>query len=294
MKHFDHLCKFIQTREDLRLARSRCDLEPVKYADRIKFPWTTDPTLLKFHFCNINREDDRVTKWIAKHVRSRFPKVSLTEVTVQLVAARIFNDPEVLEEILPFRDAGVLHKQLHARQKAGEKIFRGAYIMVPHSKSIPSATYFSNLMKLVDSGLDVDNFVTLQAVSEALMKFRSIGNFLSNQVCTDLRYIRGGQQHWIDWETFVLAGSGTKRGLNRLHGRGVREAQGSQTDIHQELTFLRQKLRSKSNVWLHLFRDPNNVANSLCEYDKYCRAQDMIRIGETVRLKRIFVPYSVS
>lgn len=292
MKKFDHLCGFIQAREDLRTNRSRCEVWPSRYGDQEKFPWTRDPILKRFHFCNINREHDRVTIWVAKNVRSKFPKLSLTAVTVQLVAARIFNDPPVLEEILPFRDAKVLHQQLHARQKRGEKIFRGAYMMVPNGVSVPSATHFAKVMGKVQNDLDIEGATHLEAVADALMEFHSVGNFLSNQVCTDLRYLTGARQRWRDWETFVLAGPGTKRGLNRLHGRGVKEAQGGQTHMFKELTFLRQKLRSKSKVWCLLFEDPNNVANSLCEYDKYCRASDMAADGEQVRLKRIFVPHT--
>jgi len=32
-------------------------------------PWTHDPILRDAYFTNVHREDDRVTRWIAKHWR---------------------------------------------------------------------------------------------------------------------------------------------------------------------------------------------------------------------------------
>jgi 5-hmdU DNA kinase-like protein len=37
-------------------------------------PWTRDPFLGEFRFCNVNREDDRVTRWLAKNWRKPHAK----------------------------------------------------------------------------------------------------------------------------------------------------------------------------------------------------------------------------
>jgi hypothetical protein len=34
--------------------------------------WTTDEILLTYRFCNVRREDDRVTIWVRKNIRERF------------------------------------------------------------------------------------------------------------------------------------------------------------------------------------------------------------------------------
>ena len=35
------------------------------------FPWTDDPILATYRFCNVRREDDRVTIWVRTHRRGR-------------------------------------------------------------------------------------------------------------------------------------------------------------------------------------------------------------------------------
>ena len=46
-------------------------------------PWTDDPILQEFKFCQVFREDDRPTRWFAKHIREPLrddPKVLMATV----------------------------------------------------------------------------------------------------------------------------------------------------------------------------------------------------------------------
>lgn len=267
------LVRFIQAREELRLNR-------VKYP-QLPSMWTKDDILSQFHFCNIDREDDRVTKWVAKHVRP-FCKRDLAFGTFQLLVARIFNDPDVLEDIMPVRDVDIMYRTLRDRQRAGLKVFRGAYMMTTCGADMTSIEYFRDLLRHVKDDLKIGEHVdALWGVSQKLMRFKGIGDFLANQVCTDLRYIDEGDR-WDDWNTFVLAGPGTKRGMNRICHREVK-ASITQSKIYPELMSLKKHLKT---AFGDLFQDPNNVANSLCEFDKYQRAQEM----DVPRLKRRYHP----
>ena len=49
-------------------ARARYQLMLDKEADFSR-PWTEDPILQQFRFCNVFREDDKTTKWFRTHVR---------------------------------------------------------------------------------------------------------------------------------------------------------------------------------------------------------------------------------
>ena len=267
------LINFIRAREQLRTRR-----------EDNQTPWTKDPILSRFHFCNIDREHDRITKWVDANVRTKY---KMPDLLTQLVASRIFNDPDVLADILPIRTEAGLYRALIRRQRQGLKIFRGAYMMTTSGVSIPSALAFSRVVGRVKAAR-VPNTDRLEDVASFLQTFRGIGPFLANQVCTDLRYIPGGRYRWVDWRTFVLAGPGTRRGLNRLHGRPVRQGQ-TQKSVYKELMALREYLHEEFG---EVFNDPNNVANSLCEFDKYQRAKDQIAAGEPMRLKRIFQPYN--
>src|ERR1700676_1496787 len=54
----DTLRYFVKERESIRLKREQ-GLPP---------PWTDDPILSKFRFCNVRRSDDRVSRWLIQNV----------------------------------------------------------------------------------------------------------------------------------------------------------------------------------------------------------------------------------
>ena len=48
-----------EERESIRKKKEN-DLQP---------PWTNDPILQEFKFCQVYREEDRTTRWLRKHIR---------------------------------------------------------------------------------------------------------------------------------------------------------------------------------------------------------------------------------
>jgi hypothetical protein len=52
-------------------------------------PWTDDPILQRYRFCNVFREDDATTRWFAEHVRG--PLAESPEVLLATVLFRWFN-----------------------------------------------------------------------------------------------------------------------------------------------------------------------------------------------------------
>ena len=84
----DRLLDFIREREFIRL--HRVIGEP--------WPWTDNLILRKVGlFTNIHREDDRVTKWIAKHWRN--PNADEPDLWFAMVVARFVNWPDTLAKI---------------------------------------------------------------------------------------------------------------------------------------------------------------------------------------------------
>lgn len=253
-----------------------------------------DPVLAKFHFCNVNREDDRVTKWIHQRIRYRGTTRPLSWMTVQLLMCRVFNEPATLDYILPYRDEQMLRDQLQKLTRRGQKLLRGAYLMVPHGEGETVESYFAPaiataMQRLTSARVSYANTIRLESVAELLQDCPGVGPFIANQVCTDLRYV---SNHWRDWTTFVLAGPGTRRGLNRYYGRIIRgpgsRPEGGQATCARELL----RIREDAPPWLSkTFRDINNLSNCFCEFDKYQRAQDQIAAGEVPSLKRNYTPY---
>ena len=102
-----------------------------------------------------------------------------------------------------------------------------------------------------------------------LGRARSMGPFMTNQVVTDMKYTRylGAAS---DCGTFVLAGPGTQRGLNRLHGLDLGHAW-RQEDASAALAELRAVVARAAPEFVDALRDLNTISNVCCETDKYLR-----------------------
>ena len=98
-----------------------------------------DPIISKYRFCNVRRNDDRVTKWIHEHYLD--PWRDDPELWFMLAVARLFNNEDTLAEIryevLPY-DPIAMGRQLRLRAKAGQKNFNAAYIVSTNGRAMPS------------------------------------------------------------------------------------------------------------------------------------------------------------
>jgi len=60
-------------------------------------PWSPDWVFQQIYFCNVHREDDRVTRWLREHWNNPFhPKYE-----VAICLARMVNWPDTLQIIQP-------------------------------------------------------------------------------------------------------------------------------------------------------------------------------------------------
>src|SRR5262245_11963223 len=92
-------------------------------------PWTQDPILQAFRFCNVYRELDTETKWIADNWRS--PHRSDPDLWFALVVARLVNWHETLDELgypVPWQPDRFV-KVLEGRMQRRQKVFTGAYMV---------------------------------------------------------------------------------------------------------------------------------------------------------------------
>lgn len=260
--------------------------EKARACKALKIPYMGDPIIEQYRFCNVNREHDAVTIWIRRNVRPTLAKLPFRDVVYNLYLCRVFNEPEVLEAIMPVSSHKMALNTLRRRRMADQKLLRGAYLVVPHGVSTPVEHYYMNLADKVrqvdwDRALDHRCPPVLQMFANALLPIVGMGEFMVNQVAADLRYQRGYSQ-WADWDTFVLAGPGTRRGLARwLAGtkappRNPKGRIAKQTgDCGALLLDIREQLLDwlSSDICEH-FKDPNNLSNCFCEFDKYERARD--------------------
>jgi hypothetical protein len=239
-------------------------------------PWTKDKILQTYRFCNVEREHDRVTRWLADNWRE--PNRNDPDLWFAMVVARNINAPDTLAQLgypVPWKPARFL-KMTEARKAQGLTIYNPAYIIVPSATSMPKDEYLANRMfspmwkdraKLRPTKKD-----TLEAFYERLSQYQGMGPFMSAQVIADLKYAPPLQRA-ADWWTFAKPGPGSKRGMNRLLGRDVRGGI-SEAVWYAALLELQAAMKGKLTPNLHA----QDLQNCLCEYDKYER----VRLGEGV------------
>jgi len=256
---------WIHERETIRINKEVLRHEP---------PWTDDPILQKFKFCQVFREEDRTTRWFKRHIRNVWR-----------------DDPEVLMATVIFRwfnfiETGrtLVRHNLHIewdRKKAIEEITKqdkwvtGAYIVkTPNrmDKVTGVAECISHMWgdreKLVDQILATKS---LEKSWEILRDYPYMGPFMAYEVITDLRhtYLLRDAKDILTWAN---AGPGAMRGLNRLAGRDLDFSRRSHpwNDEMRELWEISRERLNPNLIDLSRF-EMREIEGGLCEFDKYSR-----------------------
>lgn len=235
-------------------------------------PWTKDPILQTYRFCNVYRENDAVSKWIAKNWRN--PNAGLDDIWFAMVVARLLNLPESMAAIgfpLPWKPEKV-RRILHERKARGDKNFNAAYIVSTNGNAMDKVDY---LLERVLGPLWMARKLlrpkpgdTLEEYHALLSRYDGLGSFMAAQVVADLKYVRPLIDA-SDWHTFAASGPGSRRGLNRVLDRPVDSTWPGKT-WSVELGRLHLAVAKRlPNLPLHA----QDLQNCLCEFDKYERAR---------------------
>src|SRR5271157_5004186 len=188
-------------------------------------PWTQDPILQNYRFCNVYREHDRETIWIAQNWRD--PHTNDPHVWFAMTVARLVNWSPTLAELgypVPWNPK---HFQdiLNGRKASGQKTFTGAY-MIPAGHEAVSKAMFLAVNVLQPMWIDRDRIINEEATRslahfhKRLRQYKGMGNFLAGQVVCDTKYTNL-LKNAPDWWTFAVQGPGSERGLNRVMERPV-------------------------------------------------------------------------
>lgn len=180
-------------------------------------PWSADPAMATVRYCNVHREDDRVTRWIAENWRN--PNAGHKNLTLAMVLARLVNWPDTLEEIgFPADwDATVYRDRIRARAARGEKTWTAAYIVSTCGQPIPKEDYVCLQVCQAVSQLRWGwrGSDGLEEAHRRLQAIQGLGSFLSAQVVADLKNTPGHPLlNAHDWWTWAAPGPGSLRGLN--------------------------------------------------------------------------------
>jgi hypothetical protein len=228
-------------------------------------PWTHDPILQNYKFCNVKREDDAVTKWFAKNWRH--PKFWDEENFVAaIILGRTINWPYTLErlgfpsEFAPIETCRIMDEI----QESGKKVYTGAYMITAGPTGVRKNEWVINNALSYFRQPPVLDPRSIQKSWEAIIaaRYPCVGPFIAGQVIADLKQTK--HLHSADdWWVWAAIGPGSARGLNRLHGRDLRYPINQKHGL-QEMREVREAARL-TDLCLQ------DVQNCLCEFDKYSR-----------------------
>lgn len=261
MKYLPDLIHWVTERESIRLKREA----------GLPRPWTDDPILQTYRFCNVRREDDRVTRWI--HRNWLFPNMLLPNVEFAMGVARMVNLPETLAEIgFPHRwSPNHFVIAIHDRKASGQKCWTSAYMITGGYSAGGEAK--EQIIARVLNGLysNLNSIHGFIATGDSLEVMHSkiltpgIGSFLAAQIVADIKWL---PEHIgaKDWMTWCAPGPGSTLGLQYL----FEDDKTMPEELFQERV-LEVKFILEQELGLVL--DAQNVQNCLCELSKYIRAK---------------------
>jgi hypothetical protein len=266
MRAFE-LNQFISAREDIFFARQ---LGKPK-------PWTKDSILQRFRFCNVERENDTVTKWIAENWREL--NSAHEDLWFAMSVARWINWPDTLDAIgfpLPWRPAQVV-KAMKARQARKEKVWTGAYMIGTQGNAVDKPKFI--VEKVLGDAYRNRAYVrpregdTLAAFAGRLMEQYAFKGFMTGQVVADLKYAADSPLlEASDWMTWAASGPGSRRGLARVFNRD-KDVKIKETLWHADLMKLQAVINNARQLQRRNLLHAQDLQNCLCEFDKYERVR---------------------
>lgn len=239
-------------------------------------PWTPDPIINTYRFCNVSREHDKTTMWIKDNIRDPY---SDYEDLVRLVAlARFINLPSTLGALL---DAGVAKGPRIAVDALYDVVegldgtrYSSAYMVRSETNKSTAhygkgkIAYIAWILEQVGDGFRGYVGTSRERFVSELNNYHGFANFMSGQVAADLAYtpaLRGANDHY----TWAPQGPGAIRGMNRALGRPINAS------LTQAEYLTVGKLQLASLKFLGLDLHLHDVASNVnCETDKYLRVKN--------------------
>lgn len=248
------------------------------------YPWTTDPILLEYRFCNVYRELDTTTQWFRENVRE--PLRHSPEALFATVAFRWFNKTEtgkVMKEWLLGGAANWDKAKVYQTLRHLKPIVTGSYII----KTPDGMDKLSGVLWCIDQiGKDC-NFIarnakdklTQENVWELLKEYPFLGDFMAYEIVTDLTHTdilhKAG-----DIMTWANPGPGAARGYSRILGREPTYFnRGSRQDRKLLIEGMQDILKESPDTCFNGSPDwplwtMREVEHTLCEFDKYSRVKN--------------------
>ncbi len=253
----------------------------IKKQEKLDAPWTKDPILQQYKFCNAYRVNDRVSQYLLKNIIYNGKQYEAKDMIFRIILFKLFNKESTWELLLEHVeditletfDINKFSKILNEAIKQRKKIYNDAYISCANKAYGFDRKHDNHLALLKQMFLKdkiYEKIIECKTMKEAfniLKSYPLIGNFMAYQLVTDINYseVTNFSEH-----EFTIAGPGSKRGIKKCFiESSTDEEMIKYMYDHQEEEFRRlgYKFKKIGNRKLQLI----DCQNLFCELDKYCR-----------------------
>lgn len=267
-------------------------------------PWTNDPILATFKFCNVYRAADRVSQFMIRDVCYADEPSTAEDRLFQITAFRTFSKPATWQAVRGFlggrapviddlTNAAFGQALEHARAQLGG-LYTGAFILcatdayghkLKHRNHIE---LFRHMFCQENLGSRLLAAASLAEVYQLLHGFPLMGDFMSYQTAIDLNY----SEHINFGENdFTQPGPGALRGIAKaftdLGGLTPQQVIGWMVDTqHEHFDRLGLAFDGLYGRPLHAI----DCQGLFCELDKYCREAAPELASNRSRIKARFTP----
>lgn len=253
-------------------------------------PWTYDPILQKYHFCNVFRQYDKCSVWMIENIMKKAKSVQ--ELWPAVIVYRYISSMNIYEalqercpDLFDMEHVAEVFKELRTTTDIK---FNGCFLRNPKVKGGWAPIHevpFMLVKEIQDDGgmsavMDDDTFKSLTAY---LVQFSATSGFMAHQYCCDLSY----SDYWnpTDRYSFATMGPGSKQGMNILLMKQRHDPLKPEEWL-KLAKYLWMKLSERMNMY---FPDEDvtlqEVQNWLCEFQKYAKYVAMEKHPDTVRVK---------
>lgn len=231
-------------------------------------PWTDDPILQSYKFCNVFRTLDTGTRWLVDNfLIAHYKEHGL--LLGNIVWYRMINRISTAE-LLGWQKDWDTNEIISELQSINGPVFTSAYLI----RSEQGMSKIESIVKAIEVvWSDRDQLAremkaknSLEVAHKLLLKYRLIGDFLAYEMVTDLSYTEM-LRDTIDENTWCNIGPGALRGLRRLYGELVSKEDGVRLAV--ELLEKSKSVLDKSVPSLGI----RDIEHSLCEVDKMARVK---------------------
>lgn len=247
-------------------------------------PWTDDPILQKYKFCNVFRAADRVSQYMIRSVCYHDEKCSPEDRLFQIIAFRTFSKIETWQSVRKFlghyptlddlNNGNFTRALEHAKQQNGS-IYTGAFILCATDayrqrlKHLNHVELFREMFLLNKLGNKLLAAKSLREIYNLLHEYPLMGDFMSYQTAIDLNY-----SDLINFSEneFTQSGPGALRGIKKVF-EDTRDYTPSEV-IMWMVENQKQEFEKLGLPFDGLWGRPLQAIDCqglFCETDKYCR-----------------------